>query len=106
MGTCEQTDIGRDNLERVVGSLSSGGSNGGGNQAGGSALKATALSDSEEYIPSKTAMVPSRRLAEETAKKRELLAENKALKARVSELETALKASRNEFVFRRGKRTG
>ena len=51
-------------------------------------------------------MVPSWRLAEEAAKKRELLAENKALKDRIAELELVLKANRQEWVWRRGKRTG
>jgi BMFP domain-containing protein YqiC len=49
-------------------------------------------------------MVPSFRLAEQTAKTRALKAENQALKARVAELEAALKSKRDEFVFRRGKR--
>jgi hypothetical protein len=72
----------------------------GGSAGGGSH---TALSG-PAGINTHSAMVPSFRLAEQTAKTRALKAENEALKARVAELETALKSKRDEFVFRRGKR--
>jgi CHASE1-domain containing sensor protein len=49
-------------------------------------------------------MVPSFRLAEQTAKTRALKAEVSELRQRVEELETALRSSRNEWQFRRGKR--
>jgi cell division protein FtsB len=55
-------------------------------------------------INTHSAMVPSFRLAEQTAKTRALKAENDVLKARVADLEQALKANREEWVFRRGKR--
>jgi hypothetical protein len=49
-------------------------------------------------------MVPSWRLAEEAQKRRDLQAKLEAAERRIAELETALKASRSEWVFRRGKR--
>jgi hypothetical protein len=94
----------------------SGGSNGG----GGSASTTPAMSVITEYTQPEHkatagAMVPSWRLAEETQKKREALAqvaelqaqfqaEVRELRQRVEELETALRSSRNEWQFRRGKR--
>ena len=48
-----------------------------------------------------TALVPSWRLAQETAKKREALQRVAELERRVAELEAALKSKRDEFVFRR-----
>jgi hypothetical protein len=81
---------------------------GGSQDHGGSARTTPAMSCPTEYttqsVEIKTASVPSWRLAEQTAKTRALKAENQVLKARVAELEAALKSKRDEFVFRRGKR--
>jgi hypothetical protein len=77
------------------------GSDGGGSQR--TALSAPAgINTHSEH----KAMVPSFRLKEECEKRRLLQAENKALKERIAELELVQKLKRDEFVFRRGKRTG
>jgi hypothetical protein len=79
-----------------------------GSDGGGSARTTPALSRPTEYttkpVELTMAMVPSFRLAEQTAKTRALKAENDILKARIAELEAAMKSKRDEFVFRRGKR--
>jgi hypothetical protein len=80
--------------------------NGSGSSDGGGSHTALSAPAGINTHSEHKAMVRSFRLKEEAEKRRLLQAENTALKARVSELETALKASRNEFVFRRGKRTG
>jgi hypothetical protein len=53
--------------------------------------------------PSETAMVPSWRLAEESAKKREALQRVRELELELAEIRGAMRSKRDEWCFRGGK---
>jgi hypothetical protein len=106
-GDSDSSDIG--GVDRTI-SRNGGASNGGGSHETAGMSAVTEYTTKSVEINT-TAMVPSWRLAEESARKREALARCKALEAelrasqeRCSELETALRSSRNEWQFRRKSR--
>jgi hypothetical protein len=96
-GDSDSSDIG--GVDRTI-SRKGGASNGGGSHETARMSAVTEYTTKSVEINT-TAMVPSFRLAEQTAKTRALKAENEALKARILELEAIQRSHRQEFVFRR-----